>query len=752
MITNRARYRNLIVLIILLVGFAGVIYLAYLLSRSMGLSADTALTFTGLGALISIAGASLIATILSWKHSRRMFRRLIAVQNEIRSISKIVNKPTLQHIAGSVGRTAPLIRSIHQNVDQLSSTIGKTTESPLHLPYDKTATDNIAGKKLPVNQPSLTLDEDGGHQTSSSDSRALTPSTSNNLRHLAGVRAAVILDDFSQTAFNYEWEQFPLTKENWKSVLAKEPIDLLFVESAWMGSGGDWQYQLTGTSGPREEFRNLVHSFRKAGVPTVFWNKEDPFHFDDFIDAARLFDVIFTTDSETIELYKTALGHDRVYLLPFAAQPAVHNPVQTHSGQRDRSIAFGGMYFNHKFPERRQQLNFLLPAAIPFGLDIYARNMGEDPNYEFPKELQPYIRGSLTYPEMLDAYHNYKVVVNANSVVDSPTMFARRIFEATASGAAVVTAPTPGIKRFFPNDEITLAGNSDEATRAYKMLLRSEEYRERLIHRAQRSIWLNHTYRHRVDSILQSIGVCEPSKSAQLPKIAVLISTIRPHLIESIFDTLSNQKHVNVEIILNLHGFDIPAEELSALAARYGFDQHSLTVLQFPRETPLGVCLNKMTEAATSNLFAKIDDDDYYSPTYLIDSYHAWQYSGATVVGKSDSYIHFLSQDLTIRTYAANGNRFGSFVRGATLFFHRDALQLASFGETNRGEDSAFLEAIRENGGTIYGADRFNYCCIRYHDSGHHTWTASELDLLASGTIVNYGAGYRELVSTADEA
>ena len=55
------------------------------------------------------------------------------------------------------------------------------------------------------------------------------------------------------------------------------------------------------------------------GVPTAFWNKEDPVHFQTFLNTARGFDHVFTTDIDCIHRYKAALGHDQVHFLPFAA-------------------------------------------------------------------------------------------------------------------------------------------------------------------------------------------------------------------------------------------------------------------------------------------------------------------------------------------------------------------------------------------------------------------------------------------------
>src|SRR5699024_6514277 len=179
------------------------------------------------------------------------------------------------------------------------------------------------------------------------------------------------------------------------------------------------------------------------------------------------------------------------------------DPARVARVPRDREIVFGGMYFRHKYPERREQLAILLPAAAKLGLDIYSRQAGGDDNYQFPDAYSKHVRGSLRYREMLSAYHAYRVVLNVNSGTNSPTMCARRIFEATASGAAVLTTSTEAIEQFFPQGLLTTVTDSDDAHDKMRALLRSKEHRDRLVHRAQRHVWETATYSHRASQVMR---------------------------------------------------------------------------------------------------------------------------------------------------------------------------------------------------------------------------------------------------------
>jgi hypothetical protein len=121
--------------------------------------------------------------------------------------------------------------------------------------------------------------------------------------------------------------------DTWRAALEADRPHLLFVESAWKGNGGSWEFQVGSYSYPQSvglpHLSELVEWCRAHDVPTVFWNKEDPVHFDKFKEAARLFDVVLTTDADRIPHYEAldGLRAEVVAALPFAAQPTLHHPT-----------------------------------------------------------------------------------------------------------------------------------------------------------------------------------------------------------------------------------------------------------------------------------------------------------------------------------------------------------------------------------------------------------------------------------------
>ena len=569
---------------------------------------------------------------------------------------------------------------------------------------------------------------------------AATPGPASSAPQL---RVGVIMDDFSAVAFSCEWSVVALRPDSWEQQLRDEELAFVAVESAWAGNNGLWRGKITGPAGPSAVFRELIEACRNAGLPTVFWNKEDPPHYDDFLPAAKLFDHVFTTDQNMLPRYRTDLGHSRVSVLPFAAQPKLHNPVRPRHGWHARDIAFAGMYFAHKYEDRRRQMDYLLGAAAEVsggkrsGFEIFSRQLGKEPQYQFPGILARHVVGSLSYKQMLTAYKAYKVFLNVNSVTDSPSMCARRIFEITAAGTCVVSTPSTALAAFFPGNEIPTAETKEQAASLLKALLANQDYASRLVHKAQRSIWTEHTYRHRAASIL---AVARPDLvlPSAPPRVSVLVSSFRPQQVDHVIAGVAAQEGVDVQLAYLAHGFALNEVEFRRKCRDAGIAD--VVVLQEPQATTLGDCLNALVARADGTYATKWDDDDFYSRHYLADQVHSMMYSEAEVVGKRAHYMHLAGPGATILRNPQLEHRYVEAVSGPTIFAATATFRRLPFQQLQRGEDSRFLSDVIAAGARIYSADRFNYCQFRGQNVAGHTWSITHEELLASSKIQFFGS------------
>lgn len=283
---------------------------------------------------------------------------------------------------------------------------------------------------------------------------------------------------------------------------------LFLVESVWLGHNDSWRGIL---SSDNEEdllkLKEILKWCKKNFIPTVFWNKEDPVHYKRFLKVARYFDYIFTTDKDSIKKYKKDLGHNNVYLLMFAAQPKIHNPIKLEQNRNEKSC-FAGTYYKYIYPKRHNDLNNLLNCAITTtGLDIYDRNYKSKlSQFEYPNEYKSFIKGTLPVWDLDIINKGYKININVNTVKDSDTMFSRRVFESLASLTPVVSSYSKGINNIF-KDLVLSSDDIFKLKDEFLKLSNDNLYYDKKAIKSMRYVLNNHTYEKRLFYILEKIGI-----------------------------------------------------------------------------------------------------------------------------------------------------------------------------------------------------------------------------------------------------
>lgn len=314
-----------------------------------------------------------------------------------------------------------------------------------------------------------------------------------------------VMDEFTSGCFEQDVNLIQPRPDNWYALAEKYKPELIFIESAWKGNQGSWQYRVAEYANkPGQEVAQICQYAREKGIPTLFWNKEDPVHHEKFMCTAKLVDHIFTTDANMKDSYRVKTGNQNVHALPFAAQPALHKPAPLAG--RKPLACFAGSWYGDRHAERGQAMRWLLEAANKHGLDIYDRNYGTGV-FSFPEEYQAGIKGSLPYKELCDEYSRYRVFLNVNSVTESPTMFSRRVFELMACGTPIVSTYAHGIENLFGSDAVWMVHSRKEAEEALHTLMTDDaEWQKRSL-AGIREVFARHTYAHRLNDIFERLGI-----------------------------------------------------------------------------------------------------------------------------------------------------------------------------------------------------------------------------------------------------
>jgi spore maturation protein CgeB/SAM-dependent methyltransferase len=444
----------------------------------------------------------------------------------------------------------------------------------------------------------------------------------------SNINVACIFDPFTIEGYRYEFNLIQTPVSGWRDVFARTKPDMFFVESAWRGNGGQWEYKVGRYAGQDgSELREILQWCQKNEVPTVFWNKEDPVNYDKFIDAARQFDLIFTTDVNMVPKYREASGHQNVYPLMFSAQPELHNPIR--STRRVEKVCFSGTYYRNVYEERRRDMDQILDIAQTYGLVIYdrnhERNLAAESEFTFPERFQKDILGSLDYAEMDKAYKGYKFTLNVNSIKQSPTMFSRRVFESLASGTPVLSTWSEGIDQTFGSLVLMSGKNIDESKRLHKLNASDYEYEKRSI-AGVREIYANHLYQHRAQEILARAGVEVGDEGPA--SVTMIVMAVTSREVELAIAMFEDQAYDNRRLLIFL---DSQAESAAAEFINK-YSASNISIFHFYSATTLGYELKNVVD---SNFIAFIELAHYYGCDYLTDLMHASIYTQAQVIGKS---------------------------------------------------------------------------------------------------------------------
>lgn len=493
------------------------------------------------------------------------------------------------------------------------------------------------------------------------------------------LRVSAIVDEFTETCLAPDCHLTNLTRGGWESELEESEPQLLFVESAWRGSGGTWHNAVSEFG---VELRGILAWCAQNGVPTVFWNKEDPVHFATFINAAARFEHVFTTDLDCVPRYKAALGHDRVYLLPFAAQPRVHNPIETMA--RKSAFSFAGAYYR-KYPERSRDLDsFLdnLPSWRP--VEIFDRNLGgADENYRFPEKYHDLIVGTLGPSEIAEAYKAYEYGINLNSVKQSQSMFARRVFELLGSNTLTVSNYSRAIDLLF-GDLVIATDSGAQAVRRLRDVARDPDVRDRVRLAGVRSVLLQHTYEHRLAYVVQKVVRREVRRAA--PRVALVGQAVSQAEADQLLASMDAQRGVEVTPIVVVRG--AAALELPA----------RVTVL---RERD--VSRRTVEDVVASEFFALLSPRDHYGPHYALDLALAARYSDAEVFGKGAHFVVDAAGSLVVQP----GPEYRSLGAAAA----RSSLaRTEAFAGVRIGPLLSRLATATYRGHEVLAVDRFSYC------------------------------------------
>jgi glycosyltransferase involved in cell wall biosynthesis len=202
------------------------------------------------------------------------------------------------------------------------------------------------------------------------------------------------------------------------------------------------------------------------------------------------------------------------------------------------------------------------------------------------------------------------------------------------------------------------------------------------------------------------------------PLVSVILTTRdRPRLLPIALACYRQQTYPQRELIVVDDG-DCPADP-DAIADAGG------RVVRVASGMPTGLKLNRGVEEARGTFCQKMDDDDWYGPSFLATMMGTVQASRADVCRPTLAFLMpFLIFDLARWEVRRS---LDSNIPGATLLFERESWKLRPFRALRQNEDVWFyLDSVRHGSMTLPVNAPETFLAIRHHGAGQgrgHTWT-----------------------------
>jgi hypothetical protein len=202
-----------------------------------------------------------------------------------------------------------------------------------------------------------------------------------------------------------------------------------------------------------------------------------------------------------------------------------------------------------------------------------------------------------------------------------------------------------------------------------------------------------------------------------LPSVSALLVTKRLEHVMDAFTAIEAQTYPNLEIVLCLHGVDLPAD----LRDRIARSPRAVEVLTLPAGHGFGEAIGVATGRARGSLVTKFDDDDTYGPEHVWDLVLARHHSGAAMVGKSAEFVYLETLDTTVRRAHGVPESYTTVVAGGTMLMGRgDLEEVGGWRPVPRSIDRGLIDRVRQAGGLVYRTHPLGY--IYHRRPTGHTW------------------------------
>lgn len=269
------------------------------------------------------------------------------------------------------------------------------------------------------------------------------------------LRVGVIGDEYM---YNFYKDSFSsvhyLSPQNYPEILSGG-LDLVIYTTCWKGINNEEWRGVKFREAPKQALDSILSYAKANNIKTVFQTIEDPSNFDYFLPVAEKFDYVLTTDTDCIERYKKELGHENVFFGEYGVNPQFNNPIGCR--REIRNAAFFAGSYPKRYKERCDDMETIFDSIINSGgeLLIADRNFGADSeDLLYPQRFIPSVLPPVGHAILQKLHKLFRYNLNFNSIKQSPTMCAMRVYELQAQGNGIISNYANSVFNKFPSIRI----------------------------------------------------------------------------------------------------------------------------------------------------------------------------------------------------------------------------------------------------------------------------------------------------------
>lgn len=238
-----------------------------------------------------------------------------------------------------------------------------------------------------------------------------------------------------------------------------------------------------------------VRCLGRAGIRTAFWFPDHVANLGRQLMLAAPYDAVFFKEPHLVERLRATLDLP-VFYLPEACNPRWHRPLGPAGGE-PRLVVAGNMY-----PYRLRLVERLLAKGIP--LALYGAGV---PRWAGETPVRRAHTGRVVFGD--EKARVFRSAAGVLSTMHPAELMGAngRLFQAAGCGAAVLTEFRPSVRELFSvGDEVLAYHDFDDLVDQAQRLLGERGLTARLGDAASQRAHQEHTFEHRVATILEKIS------------------------------------------------------------------------------------------------------------------------------------------------------------------------------------------------------------------------------------------------------